>query len=138
MRRTIYLLGIAFLVSMVAFLSCVAPVKAYVDEYREVSTPNGYAEAYLYGTYSRPLYPFYRVHHEATIHTVSTGHAHFRGYSKTGQQLYNVGQDISGAETTVSYDPGKYNVIWDAWTETWAPNESGEYAAAVIGPPGSI
>jgi len=142
MKRTIYLLVIAFLISMVAFLSWAALVRAYQDEDDVWSEPNGYAHAYVRGSYSRFWYPFYSVRHEADIFECLKGRYHFFGYNRTNYQLYDVWGTIQNGATHPEYDPGIYNKIWVADTETWAPygsapNPNMEEAHASIGPPGS-
>jgi hypothetical protein len=149
MKRTVALLGLAFLVSMVAFLSCVGQAMAPLlppgwDEDDVWSEPNGYAHAYVGGSYNRNApYPwkYYRVHHEADIFECLRGRYHFFGNDKDNNPVYSYYGVIQGGATHAESDPPYYNTIVFADTETWAPyysppSPSMEYAHACIGPPG--
>ncbi|MEM4733679.1 MAG: hypothetical protein QXD70_04035 [Candidatus Bathyarchaeia archaeon] len=141
MKRTVYLLGTALVISIIVFLSSVKPVRAYMDEDDVWSEPNGYAHAYVRGSWYRFGYPYYAVHHEADIFETLKGRAHFIGWDKNGNVLYNVWRYFSGT-LHEEYAPPYYNVIQAAMTETWAPysyppSPYQEYAAAIIEPPGA-
>jgi hypothetical protein len=147
MKRTVYLCGIAFLVSAIVFLGLASSVKAPIyppppDESDVWSEPNGYAHAYVIGSWYRVGYPYYTVHHEADIFECLKGRYHFIGYGK-GVTLYSVWGVMQNGVMHAEYDPGLYYQIWGADTETWAPYSSPpnpymEYAHALIGPPGSV
>jgi hypothetical protein len=149
MKRTVALLGLAFLVSIVAFLSFVGPVRAPLlppglDEDDVWSEPNGYASAYVRGTYNRNgPYPwkYYRIHHEADIFECLRGRYQFFGKDISNNLVYSYYGVIQNGATYVESDPPYYNTIVFANTETWAPyyyppSPYMEYAHACIGLPG--
>lgn len=142
MKKALYLSGIALLASMVIVLGFVGPVKAYMDEDDVWSEPNGYAHAYVRGSFNRIWYPFYTVHHEADIFECLKGRYHFIGWDRDGDVLYSVWGTMQNGVMHVEYDPSFVNEIWIAETEVWAPygsppNPYMEYAVASIGPPGT-
>jgi len=140
--RVAFLCGISLLIIMVGLMGLISPVKAYMDENDIWSEPNGYAHAYVRGSFNRIWKPFYAVHHEADIFECLRGRYHFIGWNQNGTVLYDVWGVMQNGVMHVEYDPQVYNQIFTAETEVWAPysyppSPNMEYAAAFIGPPGT-
>jgi len=110
-----------FLVSMIALSAFVSAVKAYVDENDVWSEPNGYAHAYVKGSWTRFGLPYYKVHHEADIFECLKGRYHFKGWDKNGNVLYDIWGVMENGVMHVEYDPPFYYKVWGALTEVWAP-----------------
>ena len=142
-KKNMFLLAsVVALVSMIAVLGLMAPVRAvYMDESDVWSTPNGYAHAYVRGSFMHLFLPYSSVHHEADIFECLKGRYHFWGEAQNGTVLYSVWGVMQNGVMHVSYDPPYHNVIFVAYTDVWAPysvppNPYMEFAEASIGPPG--
>jgi hypothetical protein len=96
------------------------------------STPNGYAEAIVKGSWTHIGSPYGSVQHIAKSHPSDlSGTIRCIGWSKYGVVLYDTG-DISFTGS-YTYTPTA-SQIWDANTIVTV---NGETAEATIGPPGS-
>lgn len=133
MKRTVLLCEIAFLISTVAFIGLIGSAKALNMD--EDDQWNGYAHAYVRGSWLRLGYPYYRVYHEADNTSPSTwGTYEFYDYGKYGNILYQETGSIGpGGHKETS--PPLYYQIWAAETITIV---SPYTAHAVIGPPGWV
>lgn len=131
MKKTMYLIGIAFLISMISLLSLVGTAAAIVhnDVSDVISTPHGYARAVVWGSWTRIGIPYYAVHHAGYSYGCA-GSAEFIGWDASSNVLYD--RHVS---TNATYDPPYYNTVMAAETIVVA---GGEVADAFIGPPGSI
>lgn len=131
MKRTVYLCSLALIISAVAFTGFSRPVLAYSDS-DEARGEHCYAK--VYGTYSRPLWPYYRVCHEAGIFECLSGGCEFIGWDRYNNVIYDVFFILGdGHPTSIQWCAPYYNIIWYAETRVWA---CGEYIVAAIGPPG--
>jgi hypothetical protein len=133
MKATIYLVGIALVISLVCFSGFVSSVKATprIDESYDW---DGTVGAYVCGTYNDyPTIPpwYYSVHHEGYAENYGVkASARFTGYDSNYNRIY---VKTYGFFWEVSYDPPYYNQITYARSEVviyW------NYADALIGPPG--
>jgi len=134
MKRTVHLLGLAFLISVVVFMGIATTAKAYtphMDEDEEWSTPLGHSYAYVRGSWLLLGHPYYGILHKAGNYWDLDGLAQFIGYNKYGVELYH-NSTIVSPNTLITFDPHIYNQVWVAWTHM----STDEYVAAVIGPPG--
>jgi hypothetical protein len=131
MKRAYIVLPI-LLIALVG-MSCLAiAATPNLDKDDETSTPHGYAEAVVTGSWSLWGHPYYQTRHQAKTNPSSlNGTAVFTGWNKSGGVVYNVTVNFVGS---YSYDAPYYNVAWAAQTVCIA---GGETAVAVIGPPGS-
>jgi len=131
MKRTTYLIGIAFLISMISVLGFARDAKALIhNDYSEViSDPHHHAKAIVWGSWTLLGKPYYAVHHEGWSYNCAAGTGECIGWNKQGQTLYDVYRTCN-----FTYDPAYYNVVQCAKTVVVA---GGETAEACIGPPGS-
>ena len=121
------------LIALVGMSCLVATASPNLDKDDERSTPNGYAEAIVTGSWSLFGHPYYQTHHQAkTSPSNLTGTAIFTGWNKSGGVVYNVTVNFVGS---YSYDAPYYNVVWTAQTVCIVV---GETAVASIGPHGSL
>lgn len=129
MKRELYLCGLAFVISLVAYASFVSPVLAYMDEDERW---DGYAYALVRGSWRRIGYPYYSVYHKGCVSSGKTGWTNFIGWGQYGV-LYNNIYPLDG--NCKDETPPFYNQVWAAGTYTFC--HQGGYAVAFIGPPGA-
>lgn len=137
MKRTLYLYGLALLISLIAFLGFVGTVKASSPNMDEDEEWGQYTYACVRGFWTRIGLEYWKVEHEAGIFECLKGSCRFKGWDKAGNLLYNkfywLGPQMR-APMFIEYNPPYYWVIWRATTETtmWV-----EQSIALIGPPGA-
>lgn len=90
MKKAYIILPI-LLIALVGMSCLLVSATPNLDKDDEKSTPNGYAEAIVTGSWSLFGHPYYQTHHQAKTNPSNlAGTAVFTGWNKTGGVVYNV------------------------------------------------
>jgi hypothetical protein len=135
MRRTLYLLETALLMSAITFFGFVCSVRAYRDDNR---VEGQYCWAEVDGSYPGFWRPYFEVHHGAGIIECLSGRCRFIAWDRNAVLLYDVWGILAAPSMELYYTSPIKNVIWFAESHAWAPMPFPiEHIVASIGPPGS-